>query len=110
MKKFNTNQSVYQVWSEANSENGDIPYAEYFGNQLSYSETENEIDKYARSFKDLRENKNSSVSFVVPTLPSTLIGAYALNKIGVTSEFISKEVLVHGAAKNSEAETLVIMD
>lgn len=110
MKKFNTHQSIYQAWSDANKKNGEIPYVEYFENQLSYAEAENEIDKYARSFRSLHDNKNSSVSFVVPTLPSTLIGAYALNKLGATSEFISKEVLAHGSAKNSTADTLIIMD
>jgi long-chain acyl-CoA synthetase len=111
--KFNTNQSIYQAWQTANKDNRDIPAIEYFGNVTTYSQMDQEIDKYTRCFKQLGQETNSSVSFIVPTLPSTLFAFYALNKLGITAGFISKELLIYGGAQHiqdAQAETVIVLD
>ncbi|GHT81497.1 long-chain-fatty-acid--CoA ligase [Actinomycetota bacterium] len=118
--KFNTNQSIYQAWSAANRENGDVPAIEYFGNVWTFAEIEELIDKYARVFMSLgltasgdTEELGTTVSFCVPTLPSTVFGFYALNKLGITANFISKEVLTQGEAEQlaeTNTDTLFLFD
>jgi long-chain acyl-CoA synthetase len=118
--RFNTNQSIYQAWSSANQSHATISAIEYFGNSISYAEMEVEIDRYARAFKALGDIERGSadelgktVGFCVPTLPSTILGFFALNKIGVTACFISKELLKFGGYQqfvDSNTETLVVFD
>jgi long-chain acyl-CoA synthetase len=119
-KKFNTKQSIYQAWSKANQSNANVPAIEYFGNTISYAEMEVEIDRYARAFRALghtdcgsADELGKTVCFCVPTLPSTILGFYALNKMGVTACFTSKELMKFAGSRqfiDSNSETLVVFD
>jgi long-chain acyl-CoA synthetase len=95
-KKIDPNQSIYQAWAGENlgtEERKKIAALEYFGNQWTFEEVDEKIDEYARSFRSLRNNPESSVTFCGPMLPSTIIAFFALNKLGIRVQVISPDAL-----------------
>ena len=90
---FNHDNSIYETWRLCNAGHPDLPAIEYFGNQWTFVETDVMIDIYARAFMSLLPDKSKSVTFCVPTLPSTLFAFYALNKIGIRANFVSHTIL-----------------
>lgn len=111
--RFDTNKSIYQNWHGANQLNWNVPAIEYFSNQWTFEETDQEIDRYARSLSELRQDPESSVTFCTPTLPSTKFGFFALNKLGIRANFISDAVLPTDASRyldRTKTETLVVFD
>jgi long-chain acyl-CoA synthetase len=115
-QKINPNQSIYQAWREQNLEKnnrGNLCACEYFENRMTFAEIDTSINNYARSFKQLRRNSDSSVTFCAPTLPSTMIAFYALNKLGVRTNFVSAEILQSNGPEyldKTDSETLVLFD
>jgi acyl-coenzyme A synthetase/AMP-(fatty) acid ligase len=112
-RRLDLDKSIYQNWHDANQENWDIPAIEYFGNQMTFAETDQGIDHYARSFRELQQNPESSVTFCVPTLPSMLMNFYALNKLGIRANFISDTLLIAGGPRyldRANTETLIVLD
>jgi len=90
-----------------------MPAIEYFGNQTTFSETNKKIDLYARSFKELQKDPESSVTFCTPTLPSTKFFFYALNKLGIRANFVSDTILPSDGTRyldETKTEILVVFD
>jgi acyl-coenzyme A synthetase/AMP-(fatty) acid ligase len=115
-KRIDPNQSIYQAWAGENlasEERRQTPALEYFSNQWTFSEVDQRINEYARAFKSLRNNPESSVTFCTPTLPATMMAFYALNKLGVRAQFVSPEILassLQNKLDETDTETLVVFD
>jgi long-chain acyl-CoA synthetase len=110
---FNTEQSIYETWRECNKDNLDIPAIEYFGRQWTFREADEMIDGYARAFLALGIPEGRSVTFCVPTLPSTIFAFYALNKLGIRANFVSDALLrldVREYTDGADADALFILD
>ena len=110
---FNENHSIYETWRMCNECNSDKPAIEYFGHQFTFEQTDVMIDIYARAFMTMISDKTRSVTFCVPTLPSTLFAFYALNKIGIRANFVSDALLCYNASEyidETDTEILVLLD
>ncbi|MCL2078382.1 MAG: acyl--CoA ligase [Oscillospiraceae bacterium] len=90
---FSKDNSIYETWKLCNADHADLPAIEYFGNQWTFKETDEMIDIYARAFMSMLPDRTRTVTFCVPTLPSTLFAFYALNKIGIRAQFVSHTIL-----------------
>jgi long-chain acyl-CoA synthetase len=115
-KKIDPNQSIYQAWAGENlasEERRKATALDYFSATWNFDEVDKEVDHYARSFQQLIENHESSVTFCAPTLPSTMFGFYALNKLGVRVNFVSDSVLRSDGPRyldDTGTETLIVLD
>jgi len=110
---FSKDISIYETWRLCNAEHPDLPAIEYFGNQTTFKQTDEMIDVYARAFMSLLPDRTKSVTFCVPTLPSTLFAFYALNKIGIRANFVSHTILPSNPKEyidESDTEVLVLFD
>ena len=110
---FNQDNSIYETWRLCNAGHPDLPAVEYFGNQWTFAETYEMIDVYARAFMPMLPDKTKSVTFCVPTLPSTLFAFYALNKIGIRANFVSHTILPSDPKEyidETDTEILVLFD
>jgi long-chain acyl-CoA synthetase len=105
--------SIYESWRTRNAGHPDLTAIDYFGNQVTFAEADNMMDIYARAFLSMLPDKSKSVTFCVPTIPSTLFAFYALNKIGVRANFISHTMLQADPAEyigKTDTEVLVLLD
>jgi long-chain acyl-CoA synthetase len=110
---FSKENSIYETWRLCNAEHPDLPAIEYFGKQWTFKETDEMIDVYARAFMSMLPDKTKSVTFCVPTLPSTLFAFYALNKIGIRANFVSHTILPSDPKEHldeTDTEILVLLD
>jgi long-chain acyl-CoA synthetase len=110
---FNKKNSIYEAWRECNSEHKDLPAIEYFGNQWTFKKANEMMDIYAKAFMRMLPDKTKSVTFCVPTLPSTIFAFYALNKIGIRANFVSHAILSSDAKKyidEADAELVFVLD
>ena len=110
---FSKENSIYETWRLCNAENADLPAIEYFGNQWTFKETDEMIDIYARAFMSMLPDRTRTVTFCVPTLPSTLFAFYALNKIGIRAQFVSHTILPSDPKEyidETDTEILVLFD
>ncbi|MCL1929931.1 acyl--CoA ligase [Candidatus Saccharibacteria bacterium] len=109
-------KSLYQNWRDVNRDHwddSDIPAIDYFGNQMTFAEADAEMDRYARAFKNLQTDQDSSVTFCVPTVPSTMNGLYGLNKAGIQANFVGDTMLADDGPTyldRPNAETVVVLD
>ena len=110
---FSQDHSIYETWRLCNAGHPDLPAMEYFENQYTFKQCDELIDVYAKAFLEMLPDKNRSVTFCVPTLPSTIIAFYALNKIGVRANFVSHTVLPTNPKEyleDTDTEILILFD
>jgi long-chain acyl-CoA synthetase len=110
---FKKENSIYEMWRLCNAKNSNVPAIEYFGKQWTFKEADKMIDIYARAFMTILPDKTKSVTFCVPTLPSTLFAFYALNKIGIRANYVSHNVLETDGKKyidETDAELVFVLD
>ncbi len=107
------NGSIYDQWLHSNRKNFNVSGIEYFEKKVTFEDINKMIDVYARAFKSLRNNENSSVTICGPLIPSTIYSFYALNKLGVRVNFVSPNLIAVNGKKyidDNETETLIILD
>lgn len=68
----------------------------YFGKDITYKEMFEEIDKFAKAFKQYGIEKGDYVSVCLPNVPEVVYIKYALNKIGATASLIDPRVNAEG--------------
>jgi len=110
---FSNDRSIYETWHECNAGNFNLSAIEYFGNIWTFKECEELIDIYANAFTALLPDKTKSVTFCMPTLPSTFFAFFALNKLGIRANFVSHTILPSNPKEYIEetnTEILVLFD
>lgn len=68
----------------------------FFGKNITYKEMFEEIDKFAKAFKEYGITKGDYVSVCLPNVPEVVYIKYALNKIGATASLIDPRVNAEG--------------
>jgi long-chain acyl-CoA synthetase len=85
----------------------------YFDKEITYKELDVASDKFATALSALGVNKGDKVAIFLPNMPQFIIAYYGAIKIGAVATAISplyREREVKHQLKDSEAETLVVLD
>ena len=113
VRKFDVNQSMYDLVKGINSENMDSMATSYFLQNKTFGQVINETDRLASAFKSVGVNDDDKVGVCLLTVPESATTLLALNKINAVSYWmdatIGKEDLVK-YINNDKIKTLVIMD
>ena len=72
---------------------------EYYGQLITYDEMFDEIIKYASAFKNLGINNNDTVTFLLPSCPTTYYMIYALSMLGASRNMVDLRTSVSGIKK-----------
>jgi long-chain acyl-CoA synthetase len=85
----------------------------YFDKSMTYRELDRLSDKFANALVSLNVKKGDKVALFLPNIPQFIISYYGAIKMGAIETAISplyKEREVEHQLKDSEAETIVVMD
>ncbi|UCD97254.1 MAG: long-chain fatty acid--CoA ligase [Candidatus Bathyarchaeota archaeon] len=85
----------------------------YFNREFTYRELKLLADRFASALSELGVRKGDRVAIFLPNIPQFVIAYYGLMKIGAVASAISplyKEREVEHQLRDSEAETLVLLD
>ena len=85
----------------------------YLGKNVTYEKFIKQIDKAARSFKEMNVKKGDVVTFCMPNIPEVIIGFYALNKIGAIANMVhplSSEQEIKEAVVSTKSKYIVMVD
>lgn len=94
---------------ESNQNHLDDVALDYYGNQLTYSEFFEEINRYAKSFKQMGVKKGDVVTICMLSEPEFVIGYYALGKIGATCNGVSINFLKNNLKKYTDGKNSQIL-
>jgi long-chain acyl-CoA synthetase len=85
----------------------------YFHKEMTYEELDEDSDRFAAALDDLGVKKGDKVALFLPNIPQFVIAYYGTLKIGAIETAISplyKEREVEHQLRDSEAETVVVLD
>lgn len=86
---------------------------DYFGKKITYKEVFENIEKVAKSLKQLGVKKGDIVTMAMPTSPETVYLFYALNRIGAISNCIDPRMTVEGfvaSINSTKSKHLIAVD
>lgn len=113
VRKFDVNQSMYDLVKGINSNNMDSMSTSYFFQTKTFGQVINETDRLASAFKSIGVKDDDKVGVCLLTVPESATTLLALNKINAVSYWmdatIGKEDLVKYINQDN-IKTLVIMD
>jgi long-chain acyl-CoA synthetase len=85
----------------------------YFDKRLTYGELDDAVDRFAAALTAIGVKKGDKVAIFLPNMPQFVISYYGTLRIGAVETAISplyKEREVEHQLKDSEAETIVVLD
>jgi len=85
----------------------------YFHREITYKELDTLTDRFATALDSLGVKKGDKVAIFLPNVPQLVIAYYGAIKIGAVTTAVSplyKEREVEHQLKDSEAETIVVLD
>jgi long-chain acyl-CoA synthetase len=85
----------------------------YFHREITYKELDTLTDRFATALDSLGVKKGDKVAIFLPNVPQFVIAYYGTIKIGAVATAVSplyKEREVEHQLKDSEAETIVVLD
>lgn len=74
--------SLYEHIRQATAENGDLIALVFFGNEITYRQMQENIERMAAAFTDLGVGKGERVALMLPNCPEYVYSYYACMKIG----------------------------
>ena len=110
---YPSTKTVFQNMQSANDMRRDTPAIEYFQAQLTYNDLFEEIDIYAKAFRNIGVEEGTVVTICLPSVPSFIVSYYALNKIGAIANRVSFAFLKNDPARytdDKKSGILVILD
>lgn len=113
IRKFDTNQTMYELVFNSNKNNMDYNATGYFGNYITFDELKCEVDKAANAYKNLGVKNGDVVAIAMINTPEVPVNLLALNKIGAVSKWLdlraSAEELEHYLTEHN-CEVMVSLD
>ena len=85
----------------------------YYGTKVSHADLMAKVDRCADAFVAMGVKAGDIVSFLMPTLPETIYGLYALSKIGAIANFIDPRmdtVRIKEAIVDVRSKLLITVD
>lgn len=105
--------SIYEMVEERNSERLDFIAYNYFGVKKTYMQLFAEIEKIAKSLKNIGINEGDAVTICMPNTPEGVVTFYAVNKIGAIVSMVhplSAEKEINFYLNNSKSKLVVTVD
>ena len=81
----------------------------FYGQEVSYSEFMNNIERYANKLYELEIRKGNRAAFLLPSMPETYYMFYALDKLGISRNIIDLRTSIEGTKRYiNEAESDIL--
>lgn len=105
--------SAYGYIKQKNAGRLNATALHYYGKNISFKEFFARVDECANAFAALGVKKGEIVSFLSVSVPETVVGIYALNKIGATANAIDPRMDVDSIRRmvqESNSRILIVLD
>ncbi|MCQ2424086.1 MAG: long-chain fatty acid--CoA ligase, partial [Clostridia bacterium] len=106
-------RTIYSALTNIVEKNADARAIYYYGTRLTYRELMTRVNKLADAFWNQGVRPGDYVSFLMPTMPESIMSLYAINKIGATPNFIDPRMdigRILDAAEGVHSRLLVSID
>lgn len=105
--------TIYEYMARANQDEPNRVALDYMGRNITYGTLLTEIDRAAVAFYETGLRQGDIVSGIVPSFPETIYCIYALNKIGVITNWfdlrMDKETIIKELRK-THTKVLLVFD
>ena len=108
-----SSKCMFQYLFDANANNLNKTALSYFGENISYGELFENINKTAKAFTSIGIKKGDVVSFCTVTVPEVIYAFYALNMIGAVANMIDPRTNIEGIGsyiEESNSNYLIVLD
>ena len=105
--------TIYSYAKNICEQSPKAPALFYYGTKVSHADLMAKVDRCADAFVAMGVKAGDIVSFLMPTLPETIYGLYALSKIGAIANFIDPRmdtVRIKEAIVDVRSKLLITVD
>ena len=106
-------QTIYTALTHTVEKHPDSYAIYYYGTRLTYRDLLERVDRIASAFYGMGVRPGDYVSFLMPTMPESIMSLYAVNKLGATPNFIDPRMdtgRILDAAEGVHSDLLVSID
>lgn len=111
-KAIEINKTMYRYIKDRADQYKGIAIS-FYGEDITYLELMQKIEKYATAFHNLGLRKGDIVTFLLPSMPETYYMFYALDMLGIARNIVDLRTSIEGIKKyinETESKTLICLN